>query len=864
MKDRIDHHNFDEWLAADLLDDLTPEEREAFDHYLQENLDARSLHHQTTAMSHLLDASLAGDRPGPNFETRLLQAFRKEAAHHPLKNLFSLLSEKLGSALRLPAVYIPATAALLVALVALVALGSVLTRPMESDRSGKLAVAAPLGILGNGEFSKRLMNAVAMNEEEKDSDGFSAKDAANAGIDRRSSFQASLSPSSTIDAIASSNLSNGKKEARNRRLADTPTALPESSGSSHGMGAAGSFKGAISEAPQAQPMAASDQLTLTAGNTYTGGTTVSSGTLLVSSGPVSQTQQPPASPSGLQQPNSSRQSPSEQGIVDGRKLVRDASLDLEVKNYDAALDGITSIAAGNSGYVATKNSARLPNGKMSGTVVVKVLPSRLDDALLQIRALGELKNQSLSTRDVTKEYFDTDARLRNARKMEERLLALLDTVKGKVSELLAVEKELARVREQIEEMQGELKVYDSLVQYATITISLREKDMNEAAAYLLQENVTLSLFSSDVEKTYGAARREADDAKAQIVRSRIDRDDSGRATAVLSFLVAPEEADGLIVRLKALGRVQNFNRESRRVAQDGSGNSATAKVERDKVQINLSILQDDESRKQVVLTVITKQVEAAFENAKAAAAAQGGNLLGSNLQHPAEGGTTATLTVRVPAVNYTALMETFKKAGLVSQFNIQRDDMGTEDGAKSPVLILLTLTDTDQPVQFTQAAVLTPDVETQATHIKQSVEKPGSQVEVKSSSFERTPDGRQTALLVFRLPLEKYQPFLDKIGSLGKLKELSIRRQDRTDASSPSLATAEVTLRLYNQGNVVAEENGIWTTLRKTLGDGTASLMWSVRMIGVALAFIAPWILLPGIIIWIVRKFIHKSGKQNP
>ena len=96
-------------------------------------------------------------------------------------------------------------------------------------------------------------------------------------------------------------------------------------------------------------------------------------------------------------------------------------------------------------------------------------------------------------------YFDTDARLKNARVMEQRLIDMLKTKTGKVSDLLQVEKELGRVREEIEKMQGELKYRDSQVQFATVTISLRE-DV-EPAAFLLKEACAASRFTR-YEKIY--------------------------------------------------------------------------------------------------------------------------------------------------------------------------------------------------------------------------------------------------------------------------------------------------------------------------------------------------------------------------
>ena len=314
--------------------------------------------------------------------------------------------------------------------------------------------------------------------------------------------------------------------------------------------------------------------------------------------------------------------------ADSRKLIRNAQLDLQVVNYEAAVQRLTALAAEEHGFVATQNSAKLPNGKLQGTVVIKVLPENLDRFLQKARGLGELKNQTLGTEDVTKAYFDTDARLRNAKRMEDRLLEMLQKNTGKVSDLLQVEKELARVREQIEQMQGELKYYDALVQYATVTVTLAEKDLDEPAAFLLRETANLSLFSPDVEKTFGEVKSALQNVKAQIVQSTLDRDNSGQATARITLLIAPEESDAVITRIKAMGRVQNFNVQTERVAQNGSGMSDTAKVERDKVQLNLIISRtgEEEAVQQTSLRILTPSVTDKVERLKTATAKADGIL----------------------------------------------------------------------------------------------------------------------------------------------------------------------------------------------------------------------------------------------
>ena len=223
---------------------------------------------------------------------------------------------------------------------------------------------------------------------------------------------------------------------------------------------------------------------------------------------------------------------------------------------------ITAFAKEEHGYVATTDSQKQANGKLRGQVVVKVLPENLDRFLQKIRGLGELKNQTLGTEDVTKAYFDTDARLKNARVMEQRLIEMLKTKTGKVSDLLQVEKELGRVREDIEKMQGELKYWDSQVQFATVTISLVEKDMEEPAAFLIKERSQLALYAPDVEKIYNDIKALASQ-KVQITNAQLNRDYSGHVSATMSMLIAPEESDAVIRRVKSLGRVENFPNPNR-------------------------------------------------------------------------------------------------------------------------------------------------------------------------------------------------------------------------------------------------------------------------------------------------------------
>src|SRR4029077_9638297 len=84
-----------------------------------------------------------------------------------------------------------------------------------------------------------------------------------------------------------------------------------------------------------------------------------------------------------------------------RKLIRNATVELEIVGFDNAVQKITAFANEEHGYVVTTDSEKQANGKLKGQIVVKVLPEILDRFLQKIRSLGELKNQTLGTEDVT-------------------------------------------------------------------------------------------------------------------------------------------------------------------------------------------------------------------------------------------------------------------------------------------------------------------------------------------------------------------------------------------------------------------------------------------------------------------------------
>src|ERR1051325_3483332 len=92
--------------------------------------------------------------------------------------------------------------------------------------------------------------------------------------------------------------------------------------------------------------------------------------------------------------------------------------------------------------------------------------------------------------------------------------------------------------------------------------------MNVPAAFLLKERAQLALYATEVEKTYNEIKALAS-PKVQITNAQIDRDNTGRVSARLSLLLAPEESEVVINKIKGMARVENFQVTTERVSQGG-------------------------------------------------------------------------------------------------------------------------------------------------------------------------------------------------------------------------------------------------------------------------------------------------------
>ena len=155
-----------------------------------------------------------------------------------------------------------------------------------------------------------------------------------------------------------------------------------------------------------------------------------------------------------------------------RKIIRDGEISLVIKAYEPARRAIESMVEKSRGYIARSNVQHSLGQVSSATLVIRIPSRRFPGILKALGQLGVVQQESTNSKDITEQYYDLKARLSNARKLEKRFLDLLEKQTAKITDLLQVERELARVRGQIEVFQGKLRLFDNLVDLSKITISL--------------------------------------------------------------------------------------------------------------------------------------------------------------------------------------------------------------------------------------------------------------------------------------------------------------------------------------------------------------------------------------------------------
>jgi hypothetical protein len=169
------------------------------------------------------------------------------------------------------------------------------------------------------------------------------------------------------------------------------------------------------------------------------------------------------------------QKPAEQG----RLLVWQANVTMTVWNISNAVASANALAEKHSGFIEDRSDGR----EHSASLTLRV-PSRTFTAALDgLECLGDITSRYVRSKDVTEQYVDTEARLKNHAALRDRLRQLLEKA-TEIKDILAIESELNRVQSDIDAMEARMKSLKGKADYATIDLTFERKPVPGPLGYL--------------------------------------------------------------------------------------------------------------------------------------------------------------------------------------------------------------------------------------------------------------------------------------------------------------------------------------------------------------------------------------------
>ena len=174
------------------------------------------------------------------------------------------------------------------------------------------------------------------------------------------------------------------------------------------------------------------------------------------------------------------------GAAESRQIIANAKISLVVAKTEAAMVGVEQIASELGGYLSDVDLSKGgydQTEELHGWLTLRVPSDSLEEAMDRLQALAtDVNYLNISRQDVTDQYSDLDARLRNLRATETELLALLTEVRerpnSKVEDILDVHRSLTQIREEIETLQGRKNLLDNQIGFSTVRVELTPDSIN--------------------------------------------------------------------------------------------------------------------------------------------------------------------------------------------------------------------------------------------------------------------------------------------------------------------------------------------------------------------------------------------------
>jgi uncharacterized coiled-coil protein SlyX len=174
-------------------------------------------------------------------------------------------------------------------------------------------------------------------------------------------------------------------------------------------------------------------------------------------------------------PNGEVKNPSETPSATDRKIIYIADVMLVVTDFSKTEKELPALVTRCGGYLADVSVDQSRGEHRGGRWVARIPAEKFEGFLDDLATLGVPEARHQTAQDVSEEYIDIEARIKNTKRLEDRILKLVDERSGNIREITELEQQLSRVREEIERMEGRLRYLANRTALTTVTITAREE-----------------------------------------------------------------------------------------------------------------------------------------------------------------------------------------------------------------------------------------------------------------------------------------------------------------------------------------------------------------------------------------------------
>ena len=526
------------------------------------------------------------------------------------------------------------------------------------------------------------------------------------------------------------------------------------------------------------------------------------------------------------------------------KVIKAGELGLEVEEYAAAVKRVYALAEEYGGFVADGSSQEQAGGALLGHVVIRMPPERFEALFAVLKQIGRVEAENVKAADVTAEYVDIEARIASLQIAEQRLRELMQSKSfmDKISALLEVERELTRVRSEIEQLQGQLRVMADRVALSTITVTLREPTRTVPSASLSVEVPVLS----DAEDALGAALA---GLNGRLTSGQTSKRDDGTLMGNYKLSVSLASFAQLLVAIDGIGRVEARQIKDRQFAD------ATAPWA-DKVMCQVALVLYERSRQlpQGVVTLEVKSVADALAGLDPVLVATDGAVISNQTARRDDGSSVAELDLRVPAGRFADLVAGLEPLGRTTAKQVAGEAGQIVGGAANvPCQVKLTLAEPAREVPSGGMILEVGKFETARQQLSAMIA--ANSVQVLGSTSQQRTDG--TSYGTFRLGIKAadMEAVVSKLESLGRIESRQITGLglgDLSQADPDALGVVELTLA--EKAAISPEPRRAGDSLRERLREGLAGLYASLGLIVYGVILLAPWAVIVLLVAWLITR----------